>query len=178
MRQRLVEFDRLATEYRTFRDANGNTSAQGKRLFEAEPTAKKILRCLDNELSQVEVLGEDAWGGLTIHENEVRRGIGILADMDERATRLAPDAPSLPADQLHPWVWDAARFPPDRPAGPSSAARGPCLAVQKVVVVEVLDLPQTFPADLAPGTNTLGRFIGARRPERCRRWRHQTGEPR
>ncbi|MET7355694.1 TIGR02391 family protein [Streptomyces mirabilis] len=29
--------------------------------------------------------------------------------MDEWAARLTPDAPSLPADQFHPWVWDAAR---------------------------------------------------------------------
>nr|WP_230415303.1 TIGR02391 family protein [Micromonospora tarapacensis] len=29
--------------------------------------------------------------------------------MDEWASRLAPDAPALPADRLHPWVWDAAR---------------------------------------------------------------------
>jgi uncharacterized protein (TIGR02391 family) len=28
--------------------------------------------------------------------------------MDDWATRLAPDAPALPADQLHPWVWGAA----------------------------------------------------------------------
>jgi uncharacterized protein (TIGR02391 family) len=33
----------------------------------------------------------------------------MLADLDDIATRLRPEAPTLPADQLHPWVWDAAR---------------------------------------------------------------------
>jgi uncharacterized protein (TIGR02391 family) len=37
------------------------------------------------------------------------RGLGMLADLDDVATRLRPEAPTLPADQLHPWVWDAAR---------------------------------------------------------------------
>lgn len=37
MRQRLVEFDQLATEYWIFQQANSNTSTLRKRLFEAEP---------------------------------------------------------------------------------------------------------------------------------------------
>jgi hypothetical protein len=30
-----------------------------------------------------------------------------LADLDDVAARLQPEAPTLPAGQLHPWVWDA-----------------------------------------------------------------------
>jgi hypothetical protein len=31
----------------------------------------------------------------------------MLADLGDVAARLQPEAPTLPADQLHPWVWDA-----------------------------------------------------------------------
>ena len=33
----------------------------------------------------------------------------MLADLDDVASRLRAEAPALPADQFHPWVWDAAR---------------------------------------------------------------------
>lgn len=36
------------------------------------------------------------------------RGLGILRDQDEWKVNLAPDAPSLIADQFHPHVWAAA----------------------------------------------------------------------
>lgn len=109
MRQRLEVFDELVTEYWNVRYANGDTSETRKRLFESEPTVVRILRLIDPPNRDMEVLAEDEWRGLSIDTDWVRRGIGILADMDEWATRLAPDAPSLPADGLHPWVWDAAR---------------------------------------------------------------------
>jgi uncharacterized protein (TIGR02391 family) len=44
-------------------------------------------------------------------ERLVRQGLGILQDREEWAVRLAPDepdAPTLAADALHPWVWRAA----------------------------------------------------------------------
>lgn len=41
--------------------------------------------------------------------NAVDRGLGILAERDEWAAKLAPNAPALPADQFHPWVWQAAQ---------------------------------------------------------------------
>jgi hypothetical protein len=109
MRRRLDEFDQLTREYWDVRYGKGDASELRRRLFEAEPTVLKILRRLDPLLSEAEVLTEDEWAGLNINSNQIRRGIGVLADMDEWAVRLAPDAPSLPADQFHPWVWDAAR---------------------------------------------------------------------
>jgi hypothetical protein len=36
-----------------------------------------------------------------------QRGLGMLADLDDDAARLQPEAPTLPAGQLQPWVWDA-----------------------------------------------------------------------
>ncbi|MGA5202953.1 TIGR02391 family protein [Streptomyces variegatus] len=109
MRERLEAFDELVTQYWNVRFANGDTTFEEKQLFAAEPTVVRILRRLDPQMRDAEVFGEDEWSGLTINVNGVRRGIGMLADMDEWTTRLAPDGPSLPADGLHPWVWDAAR---------------------------------------------------------------------
>jgi Protein of unknown function (Hypoth_ymh) len=109
MRQRLEAFDQVATDYWNIGYTNGDRSQEMKRLMEAEPTVVKILRCLDPRTAGEVVLGEDDWGGLTIDTKAVRRGIGILADMDEWSTRLAPDSPSLAADGFHAWVWDAAR---------------------------------------------------------------------
>lgn len=38
-----------------------------------------------------------------------RQAIGWMQIKDELAQRLAPTAPTFPADKLHPWVWDQAR---------------------------------------------------------------------
>ncbi|MFD8419067.1 TIGR02391 family protein [Streptomyces sp. NPDC059668] len=109
MHLRLEAFAGLITEYWKIRQVNGDTSVAKMRLYEAEPTVVKILQSLDPRIAEAGVLGDTDWGGLSISESEVRRGIGMLADMDEWAIRLAPDAPSLPADKFHSWVWDAAR---------------------------------------------------------------------
>lgn len=66
-----------------------------EQLRRAEPTVKQILRRLD-------MAGED------MARDQVHRGLGILADMDEWTARLEPDAPTLPGDQFHPWVWEPA----------------------------------------------------------------------
>ncbi|MFF7797502.1 TIGR02391 family protein [Streptomyces olivaceus] len=109
MRQRLEAFADLITEYWNVRKVDGDTSDTQMRLYEAEPTVVRILRAIDPRIAESGVLQESEWGGLAIGEPDVRRGMGILADMDEWTTRLAPDAPSLPADGFHAWVWDAAR---------------------------------------------------------------------
>lgn len=109
MRQQLEAFDNLAMRYE-------NSARPGdyigdevllEQLHRAEPTVKQILRRLDPQLAQE--INVDAMAGESHARSQVQRGLGILTDMDEWAVRLAPDAPSLPADQFHPWVWDAAR---------------------------------------------------------------------
>ncbi|MFG3492448.1 TIGR02391 family protein [Streptomyces sp. NPDC047972] len=123
MRERLEAFETLATEYLSLKErtttlarslydrgptANDERAAELRaRMFAAEPTVIKILECLDPQLT-TDVHLEKA-GGPATARNQVRRALGVLADMDEWATRLTPDAPSLRADQFHPWVWDAAR---------------------------------------------------------------------
>jgi hypothetical protein len=39
----------------------------------------------------------------------IQKGLGILDYQDEWALKLLPDAPVLPTDRFHPWVWDSAR---------------------------------------------------------------------
>nr|WP_189429743.1 MULTISPECIES: TIGR02391 family protein [Streptomyces] len=109
MRARLEGFEETAAQYWSVRGVNGDTTQEQRCLFEAEPTINRILRHLSPDKPDLEVLGENDWGGLTIDLSQVSRGIGILADMDEWATRLAPESPSLPADRFHAWVWGAAQ---------------------------------------------------------------------
>jgi Protein of unknown function (Hypoth_ymh) len=48
------------------------------------------------------------FGGAQDSLRAVQQGLGILRDQDEWKANLAPDAPSLIADQFHPHVWAAA----------------------------------------------------------------------
>ena len=72
-------------------------------VYRHEATAKQILKRLDPPLADFHSGGVFEF---TAEANTVR-GLGILADMDEWAVRLEPDAPALSADRLHPWVWGA-----------------------------------------------------------------------
>ncbi|WP_323138017.1 TIGR02391 family protein [Streptomyces sp. NBC_01433] len=109
MRQQLEAFDNLAMRYENSTRPGDYIGDEAllEQLHRAEPTVKQILRRLDPQLAQE--INVDAMAGETHARNQVQRGLGILTDMDEWAARLAPDAPALPADQFHPWVWDAAR---------------------------------------------------------------------
>lgn len=107
MRQQLDDFSNLAARYvQTRRGYTGDDELR-QQLFRAEPTIRKILNVLDPKLA--EELNLDQMAGEAMARNQVQRALGILDDMDDWATNLAPDAPTLPADQFHPWVWDAAR---------------------------------------------------------------------
>jgi hypothetical protein len=109
MRQRLEEFSDLAQRYQQARRPGEIVTDNEfrQRLFRAEPTVRKILSVLDQKLA--DELDLDQVAGEAMARNLVNRALGILDDMDAWAANLAPDAPVLPADQFHPWVWDAAR---------------------------------------------------------------------
>jgi uncharacterized protein (TIGR02391 family) len=119
MQQKLTEFRDLAEKYlrTTPRPAStlfGPVSKDRPRpdnedlaeLRRREPTVKEILKRLDPELADFNV---DGIGGDKAARDAADRGLGILAERDEWAKKLAPDAPALPADQFHPWVWQAAQ---------------------------------------------------------------------
>jgi uncharacterized protein (TIGR02391 family) len=84
----------------------GPGTAQLTELRRREPTAKEVLKRLDPTLADFKF---ETGGGKTAARNAAQRGLGILDGMDDWAANLAPDAPTLPADQFHPWVWEAAR---------------------------------------------------------------------
>jgi hypothetical protein len=71
-----------------------------------EPVVREILKRLDPSLADS---GIDAFGNWGETMDAVDSGLGISAAREACETKLAPDIPVLPADQLHPWVWQAAR---------------------------------------------------------------------
>src|SRR4051812_18975947 len=73
------------------------------------PTVKRILAALDPEFDG-ELLPPafaPRLGGIE-GVDKVRMGLGILRDREEWPARLAPDAPALDAEHLHPVIWQAA----------------------------------------------------------------------
>jgi hypothetical protein len=109
MREQLVSFDDIARRYERSRAPGDFIGDQAlyDELHRLEPTMKRILHRLDPQIA--EKVNIDQMAGEAMARNEIQRGLGILQDMDEWEKRLAPDAPALLADRLHPWVWDAAR---------------------------------------------------------------------
>jgi uncharacterized protein (TIGR02391 family) len=107
MRERLEEFRGVCEDYA--RSSEGDYVGDRRiraRMFRLEPTAKAVLRALDLDLANFNL---DTMAGEYEGIKAADRGLGMLADLDDVASRLRPEAPTLPADQLHPWVWDAAR---------------------------------------------------------------------
>jgi uncharacterized protein (TIGR02391 family) len=105
------------TEYRSLLDAYLTTPIEPggwwrpdnearAELRRREPTIKEILKNLDPELADINV---DGMGGDAAARDAVDRGLGILAERDEWKAKLAPEAPVMPADQFHPWIWQAAQ---------------------------------------------------------------------
>jgi hypothetical protein len=108
MRKQLEDFIDLVARYERARRPGDYLGDQAlyDQLHRAEPTVKRILHTLDPEIAaKVDI---DQLAGPAMARNEVHRGLGVLDALDEWDRRLAPDAPVLPADQFHPWVWSAA----------------------------------------------------------------------
>jgi uncharacterized protein (TIGR02391 family) len=116
MRKRLEAFIALCEEYdyehsrtSTIAVSSSTTSRTiNSRMTVQMPTVREILKRLDPKLAP-QVREPMLTSGALDSLRAVQQGLGILLDQDEWAANLAPDAPSLVADQLHPWVWDAAR---------------------------------------------------------------------
>lgn len=111
MRGRLQAFAKLCEEY-TVESRRSDRYTDAERALNDEmnrqmPTVKEILRRLDPSLVE-EIKQPQYLGGTSDSLHAVQQGLGILADWDEVAVNLAPDAPSLVADSFHPHVWTAA----------------------------------------------------------------------
>jgi uncharacterized protein (TIGR02391 family) len=104
MRQKLEEFIAIAEQ--SLEASRRDDYSLLSELRKREYAVKEILKSLDPELADFSL------GGMVPESTaiaKVERGLGVLADQEEVAARLAPDAPVLPADKFHPWVWDSAR---------------------------------------------------------------------
>jgi hypothetical protein len=104
MRQQLEEFISVARQS-VEASRRGDYSFMSE-LRKREFAVKEILKSLEPKLAEFSLEGmfpEFAAIG------QAERGLGVLADREEVAARLVPDAPVLPADKFHPWVWNSAR---------------------------------------------------------------------
>lgn len=110
MRQRLDQYLALCESYESeMRNSRHEYSQTAREIDEAaqaqQPTVERILAALDPQLVEgIAPLGYE----LSNIERRIRQGIGHLNDRDEWAIRLAPDAPTLQADRMHPLIWAAA----------------------------------------------------------------------
>jgi hypothetical protein len=112
MRQRLEHYKALCDAYDGEIKQSGQHYTQyADRLYAQVngeiPSVKEIVKRLDPSLVET---ASTPWRGYTTSTatGAIDQALGILRDQDEWKTRLAPDAPSLIADQFHPNVWTAA----------------------------------------------------------------------
>jgi hypothetical protein len=108
MRERLEAFQTvlLAYDTRDLRIADPDKQI-GKEITTNLPTIRQIVKQLDPALPQ-RITEPQAYVGVGPTLRAVREALGILRDQELWAANLAPDAPSLVADQFHPHVWSAA----------------------------------------------------------------------
>jgi hypothetical protein len=108
MHDRLHEFVDLCEQYDRLRDVGPTLKADVayQEMWRAEPTIRKIFGVLDPRLA--DKLELDDMAGDAIARRLCHQALGIIDDREEWAARLQPDAPTLPADRFHVWVWDAA----------------------------------------------------------------------
>lgn len=72
------------------------------------PAARRIVAAIDPGLIG-EMFGiAEAYGGFYETRTAIEMALGLLADKDDLAAMLAPDAPSIVADRFHPSIWQSA----------------------------------------------------------------------
>lgn len=72
------------------------------------PTARKIVEAIDPDLVGEHFGFDELYAGFHETRRTLEMALGLLADKDELAAMLAPDAPSIVADQLHSIIWQSA----------------------------------------------------------------------
>lgn len=72
------------------------------------PTVQRIIAALDSSLLSKGFGNSELYSGMSSSESTARKALAVLRDRDEWARRLAPDGPTLAADDLHQWIWGAA----------------------------------------------------------------------
>src|SRR5215207_6021181 len=119
MRQKLEAFVTLCERYNlALRQPDAALMRQIRDdIADALPTVKEIMLRLDENLLEPAVktafvkqpFGRpDQPGGMRESELITRMALGVLRDREELKVNLAPDSPSLTADEFHPTVWKTA----------------------------------------------------------------------
>lgn len=123
--EQAAECDALTESYGSYRDIVD-------RLVSLDPIMRDLMEAAQPGLGNYV---EPSDGGWSYDDDEywwkiVRphtlRAIGIHEFGEEARRRMRPDSPDLAADQLHPWVWEAAAplwYAGSRPAAVHAAAR-------------------------------------------------------
>lgn len=111
MLQRLETFRKVIEAYQAEARRSADYSEKQRSLNEEAtyqiPTVREILKRLESTLvPQIRPPHYLEAGSGSL--DAVQQGIGILRDQDEWVANLAPDAPSLVADEFHPHAWSAA----------------------------------------------------------------------
>jgi hypothetical protein len=113
MRQKLEAFLALCEEYQAARAVRGDPRAPDTKpiidkVDDAVPTVEQVIRKLDPDLLTDDFGVAVHLGGLNGTARQTRKALAVLRDREEWKVNLAPDSPSLTADEFHPTVWKAA----------------------------------------------------------------------
>jgi hypothetical protein len=94
----------------------GNDADETENLVRSrEPIAQLIMEAVQPGLSTYQSADSvmDEWGGWATRWRPAKgaalRALGLVKTGAEAKEKLRTDAPDLAADQLHAWVWEAAR---------------------------------------------------------------------
>jgi hypothetical protein len=113
MRERMESYRALLDAYDEEDERSGvNSYTPRKRELNSQmnaviPTVREIVKNLAPDLVE-DITVPLHLTGTSAARAAVEQALGILRDQEELKANLAPDAPSLVADQFHPNVWNAA----------------------------------------------------------------------
>jgi uncharacterized protein (TIGR02391 family) len=114
MGQKLEDFLAVCEEYEKERDRAHDMYHKetmrplADKIDDELPTVQRIMGELDPSLLTENFGTALQYGGLHETIRMTRRALGIVRDREEWMVNLAPDSPSLIADELHPNIWEAA----------------------------------------------------------------------
>jgi hypothetical protein len=102
------KLQRFVSIYEASRDSHvGNRHDLYQEVVRRTHTTIKIVETLGLEAPEMGEINEESFQARL--SNMATVALGVLDDRDELDRNLRPTAPAIAADQLHPWVWDAAR---------------------------------------------------------------------
>lgn len=161
---------------RDYHDWKGGFVRNNGPVLRKQPLIEQIAARIDPANVKELVEDDSSWGWHRARD-ETNRLIGILEDRDEREEILGAFGPTLAANRLHPWVWEAAARLWDG-GHYDSAVHAAYKAVERQTQVSIsrLDLDgkalygQAFSIKDAPSGEKRLRFPDINRTEEPKRW--------